>query len=236
MRLLLLSNSTIPGLGYLEYARPYISDFFGKKIKKIAFVPFAGVTVKWDDYEAKVQSVFSELGYEITSFHKAEDYREVLEDSDAVAVGGGNTFKLVHDLHASGLMKLIAEFVGEGMPYIGWSAGSNITCPSLRTTNDMPVIEPPYFDTLNLIPFQINPHYLDKNPEGHGGETREDRINEFLELNRKIHVVGLREGTILQLEDSKLTLVGDRPARIFKYGQPPYELTSQDDFSFLMSE
>jgi len=234
MRLLLLSNSTIPGLGYLEYALDDIKDYFGKNVKHIAFVPFAGVTVDWDTYEQKVQSVFSGLGYHIFSLHHEKDPIAALNKADAVAVGGGNTFKLVHDLHKTGLMKAIREKVIQGMPYSGWSAGSNVACPALFTTNDMPIIQPPSFECMNLVPFQINPHYLDKNPEGHGGETREDRIKEFLEINRNLTVVGLREGTILRVEDTQMKLLGNRPARIFRYGKEAVEMNHEQDLSFLL--
>ncbi|MBT4337313.1 MAG: dipeptidase PepE [Bacteroidetes bacterium] len=236
MRLLLLSNSTIPGLGYLEYAKDYLKDFYGTSVKRVAFVPFAGVTVNWDDYEAKVQSVYEEFGYEVFSLHKEDDPIAALDTADAIAVGGGNTFKLFHDMHETGLMRAVRKKVLDGMPFSGWSAGSNISCPTLCTTNDMPIILPKNFNGLNLIPFQINPHYLDKNPEGHGGETREDRINEFMEINRDKIVVGLREGTILRVEGDKMSLLGDRNARLFQYGKEAYELTNKDDFSFLLKE
>lgn len=131
-------------------------------------------------------------------------------------------------------MKSIKKKVKQGTPYIGWSAGSNIACPTLKTTNDMPIVEPEKFKTLNFVPFQINPHYLDDHPSNHGGETREMRINEFIEVNRDVYVVGLREGTMLLLEDKELTLMGNRKARIFKYGQDPKELSNEDDFSFLI--
>ena len=234
MRLLLLSNSTIPGFGYLEYALDFITDYFGKDVKKIAFVPYAGVTVDWDTYEKKVQSVFSQLGYDVFSLHHEKDPVAGLEKADAVAVGGGNTFKLVNDLHTTGLMKAIREKVLNGMPYSGWSAGSNVACPGLFTTNDMPIIQPPSFDCMKLLPFQINPHYLDKNPDGHGGETREDRINEFLEINRDKTVVGLREGTLLRVEGRKIILQGDRKMRIFKYAQEAMEVDNTADLSFLL--
>jgi len=234
MRLLLLSNSKIPGYDYLEYAIPYFIDFLGKNIKNIAFVPFAGVTIGWDDYEAKVKAVFSKFGYNIFSLHHFTNPEEGMEQADAVAVGGGNTFKLVHDLHKTGLTKIIHDKVLNGMPYMGWSAGSNVTCPTLRTTNDMPIIDPNGFETLNLIPFQINPHYLDKNPEGFGGETRDDRIKEFLELNKDITVVGLREGTLLRIEEKSMKLYGEHSARIFKYGKNFIELDNTADFSFLL--
>jgi dipeptidase E len=133
-----------------------------------------------------------------------------------------------------GLFPLIRERVLGGIPYIGWSAGSNIACPTLRTTNDMPIIDPKGFDCLNLVPFQINPHYLDKNPVGHGGETREQRIEEFLEINPDQFVVGLREGTMLRREGNQLSMIGQRTARIFRKGTIPEELGQKDDFSFLL--
>ena len=161
---------------------------------------------------------------------------EAIENADAIVVGGGNTWQLVKTLQEKGLMKVIRKRVRKGLPYIGWSAGSNIACPTLRTTNDMPIVEPKKFKTLKLVPFQINPHYLDDHPANHGGETREMRIREFIEINRDIFVVGLREGTMLLLEKNELSLIGSRNARIFKYGQDPRELSSEDDFSFLLSE
>lgn len=121
-----------------------------------------------------------------------------------------------------------------GVPFIGWSAGSNVACPTLRTTNDMPIIDPKGFDCLNLVPFQINPHYLDKNPEGHGGETREQRIEEFLEINPETYVVGLREGTMLRMEGGELRLIGERPVRIFKKGLVPMELGEKENLNFLL--
>ena len=131
-------------------------------------------------------------------------------------------------------MKPIRKKIKQGTPYIGWSAGSNIACPTLKTTNDMPIVEPVKFKTLKLVPFQINPHYLDDNPSNHGGETREVRINEFIEVNRSTYVVGLREGTMLLLKDESLTLIGNRKARIFRYGSDPIELINEDDFNFLL--
>ena len=144
--------------------------------------------------------------------------------ADIIMVGGGNTFHLVYHLHKNGLIPLVQKAVQDGKPYIGWSAGANVACPTLCTTNDMPIIQPDSFDTFNLVPFQINPHYLDANPDGHGGETREDRINEFLEINRKKVVVGLREGTGLWIENDEINLFGDKTARLFRYGKEPEEL------------
>jgi dipeptidase E len=137
-------------------------------------------------------------------------------------------------LQETGVMEAIRRKVLRGIPYVGWSAGANVACPTLRTTNDMPIIDPLGFDTLLLVPFQINPHYLDANPEGHAGETREQRIQEFLEINPDVTVVGLREGTMLRRENDVLRLVGSRSARIFKKGEFPVELGESDDFSFLL--
>ena len=149
-------------------------------------------------------------------------------------VGGGNTFRLVKMMHDNGLMAAIRDKVAEGAPYIGWSAGSNVTCPTLCTTNDMPIVEPISFKTLGLIPFQINPHYIDTHPEGHAGETRQQRILEYLAANRGMCVAGLREGCMLSVEDGKISLIGNRPLTLFRYGVPDKDYTSADDLSFLL--
>ena len=199
MRLLLISNSTNPGEDYLDYPKNNIKDFLGDKSKNAIFIPYAAVTFSFEEYEKKVNDRFAEIGHQVTSIHRFINPIEAIENSDAIVVGGGNTWQLVKMLQEKGLIKVIRKKVKQGTPYIGWSAGSNIACPSLKTTNDMPIVEPIKFKTLKLVPFQINPHYLDDNPANHGGETREVRINEFIEVNRETHVVGLREGTMLLL-------------------------------------
>ena len=234
MRLLLISNSTNPGEDYLDYPKNNIKDFLGDKSKNAIFIPYAAVTFSFEEYEKKVNDRFAEIGHQVTSIHRFINPIEAIENSDAIVVGGGNTWQLVKMLQEKGLMKVIRKKVRQGTPYIGWSAGSNIACPSLKTTNDMPIVEPIKFKTLKLVPFQINPHYLDDNPANHGGETREVRINEFIEVNRETHVVGLREGTMLLLENNDLTLIGKRKARVFKYGQEPLEISNEDDFNFLL--
>jgi dipeptidase E len=234
MRLLLISNSTNPGENYLDYPKNNIKDFLGEKSKNAIFIPYAAVTFSFEEYEKKVNDRFAEIGHQVTSIHRFINPIEAIENSDAIVVGGGNTWQLVKMLQEKGLMKVIRKKVKQGTPYIGWSAGSNIACPSLKTTNDMPIVEPIKFKTLKLVPFQINPHYLDDNPANHGGETREVRINEFIEVNRETHVVGLREGTMLLLENDDLALIGKRKARVFKYGQEPLELSEEDDFNFLL--
>jgi dipeptidase E len=234
MRLLLISNSTNPGEPYLAYPKDKIKEFLGAKPVKAVFIPYAAVTFSFDQYEEKVSERFREIGHDIVSIHRLNDPYEAVQNSSAIVVGGGNTWKLLKMLQDKKLIKIVRKKVLQGTPYIGWSAGSNVACPTIRTTNDMPVVEPDSFAAFNLIPFQINPHYLDTNPAGHAGETREQRIEEFIEANPGIYVAGLREGTMLLLEDGKLTLSGPRKVRIFRRGSLPVELDSTDDLSFLL--
>lgn len=236
MRLLLISNSTNPGEPYLDYPKYEIKKFLGDKPIKALFIPYAGITFSHDEYEEKVNNRFLDINHKVTSIHHFENPIEAIESADAIIVGGGNTWHMVKTLQDKGLMDVIKKKVEEGTPYIGWSAGSNIACPTLKTTNDMPISEPKSFNTLNLVPFQINPHYLDSHPSNHGGETREMRIEEFMVVNQETYVVGLREGTMLLVEDNKMNMIGDRTARIFKYGQEPVELSNKDDFTFLLSK
>jgi dipeptidase E len=234
MKLLLISNSTNAGEAYLDYPKNQIKTFLGAKPVNALFVPYAGIMFSYDDYVVKVETRFSEIGHHVTGIHRFADPVEAVENAEAIVVGGGNTWKLVQMLHQNCLMEAIRKKVLSGTPYIGWSAGSNVACPSLRTTNDMPIVHPIGFDTLHLVPFQINPHYLDAHPEGHGGETREDRIREFIELNPDVYVAGLREGTMFWIENGQIRLIGERPARIFKRGSEPLERDATADFSFLL--
>jgi dipeptidase E len=234
MRLLLISNSTNPGEQYLDYPKNNIRDFLGKAPVKALFIPYAAVTFSYDIYEEKVRDRFRELGHDIISIHRFPDAAGAVRNAEAIVVGGGNTWKLLKTVRDLNLVQAVREKVLSGTPYIGWSAGSNMACPTIRTTNDMAVVQPDSFDAFGLIPFQINPHYLDANPEGHAGETREQRIEEFIEINPDLYVAGLREGTMLLLENNKLSLIGPRSARIFRKGSPPLECTSSDDLSFLL--
>ncbi len=235
MRLLLISNSTMPGEAYLDYPKPEIRKFLGGKPLSVLFIPYAAVTFSFGIYEQIVAERFAELGFQVKSIHRSADPVRAVNEADVLVVGGGNTWQLVRMMHDNNLMEAIRIKVQGGTPYIGWSAGSNVACPTLRTTNDMPIIDPKGFDALGLVPFQINPHFLDTNPEGHGGETREQRILEFLEINPEVYVAGLREGTMLHIEDQQIRLIGRRTARIFKKGMVPVELGSEDDFGFLLS-
>ncbi len=235
MQLLLLSNSTNQGEEYLGWPREILRNFIKKnQIKSCLFVPYAGVTVTWDDYTNRVNEVFSQLDCTVQSVHLMPDLVAAVAQSECIVVGGGNTFRLVQMMHQTGIMAAVREKVLGGTPFIGWSAGSNIACPTLCTTNDMPIVQPLIFDTLNLVPFQINPHYLDANPEGHGGETREQRINEFQVLNPEVVVVGLREASALFLDGVRLNLLGNRSMRLFSAGKNPVELPAGSEIDFLL--
>jgi len=235
MRLLLLSNSTNPGEDYLSWPQKEIQAFLGSHPVSTLFIPYAAVTFSYDDYEAKVEARFSGWGHHVKSIHHAKDPVTEVENADVIIIGGGNTWQLVRLLHEHGLMEPIRKKILSGTPYIGWSAGSNVACPTLRTTNDMPIVDPLGFETLGLIPFQINPHYLDVHPEGFGGETREQRIQEFIEINPDIYVLGLRESTLLWLEENSLRLIGSKTARLFKKGEVAKELGEWDDLAFLVA-
>jgi len=208
-RLLLFSSSRVPDdERYLTWAADLVRDFFGPRVRTIAFVPHAGVTIALDDYAARTRDAFAEIGYDLRSVHQAANPVAAIRAADAVAVGGGNTFRLLECLYELGLLETIRERVMGGMPYLGWSAGSNVACPTIRTTNDMPVVQPPSLDAMGLLPFQINPHYSDFHPPGHRGETRAERLAEFVALNPGVPVLGLREGSILRRDRNLLQLLG----------------------------
>lgn len=214
--LLLISNSTNAGEEYLAYAMPHIEEFLKKHGAKSAlFIPYAGVTISWDDYYSRVKDRFDAIGVELKSIHNGSSVEEV----DAVVVGGGNTFNLLKCMQENKIMDSIRTRVLEqGMPYIGWSAGSVVASPTMCTTNDMPIVEPLSFKALELVPFQINPHYTEAHPEGHAGETRQMRIAEYIEANKETTVVGLREGCMIEVEGDEATLIGSQPVTIFHYG------------------
>jgi len=233
MRLLLISNSTNAGEQYLDYPKQRIKEFLGKKHVKALFIPYAAVTFSYDDYELKVRDRFREVRHDVISIHHYSDPVNAVEKASAIVVGGGNTWMLLKLLHEHKLIDPVRKRILAGVPYIGWSAGSNVACPTIQTTNDMPVAEPSSFKAFNLIPFQINPHYLDANPAGHAGETREQRIEEFIMVNPEIWVAGLREGTMFLIDGQYISLIGPRKARIFKKDHQPLELGENDDFRFL---
>ena len=233
MRLLLISNSTNAGEAYLAYPMPRIGEFL-RGVREVAFVPYAAVTFSYADYEKKVQARLSELGIRVRSVHRAKDPARMVREAEALCVGGGNTFALAKKMQEQGLMRAIRNRVKAGVPYVGWSAGSNVACPAISTTNDMPIVEPATFTAAGLVPFQINPHYTDAHPDGHAGETREQRLLEYVEANPCMTVAGLREGCILRVEDGRIELIGERPMRIFRKGLAPYEVRPGDDLNFLL--
>lgn len=220
-RLVLISTSTVFGTRYLEHANPELRDAFGS-ISRVLFIPHA--LQDRDAYAAKARPAFEEMGYGLDSLHEGSDPRRAIERAEAIFCGGGNTFRLLKALHEMGVLPLIQQRVINGMVYAGASAGSNLACPTIRTTNDMPIVQPPSFDALGLVRFQINPHYIDPTPGStHMGETRETRIREFHEEN-ETPVAGLREGAILRVEGTSITLKGVAGARVFRRGLDPLEV------------
>jgi dipeptidase E len=234
MRLLLMSNSTNAGEGFLDYSLEKIRTFLGPERVEALFIPYAGVTISFNDYEKRVRDRFADAGHDIKSIHHYDDPGAAVRQAAAIVIGGGNTFRLAELLHKNGLVETISNRVRDNLPYVGWSAGANVACPTICTTNDMPVVQPVSFNGFNLLKFQINPHYLDANPAGHAGETREMRINEYIEINRDVYVIGLREGCMLLLEGGRLELIGTRSMRVFKYGSAPVEIEPQVIADFLL--
>jgi dipeptidase E len=233
-RLLLLSNSTNFGEPFLQYPIRTIQEFLASSPGNVLFVPYAGVRISFADYVARVRERFSEIEIGVTSVHEVENPAVAVGSASAIVVGGGNTFCLLDRLYQNGLVERIRQRVLEGTPYVGWSAGSNVACPTIRTTNDMPVVEPPSLKAFGLVPFQINPHYTDATLPNHGGETRAERLTEFLEMNPTARVIGLREGTMLRVEDEKIELLGDKPARVFRKGLEGIESAPGDSLQFLL--
>lgn len=221
-RVLLLSTSKLYGREYLDHAEAEIRDFLGR-IRRVLFVPFA--IADRDGYAAKSRERFAAMGYGMDSLHDAADKQQAVNHAEAIFIGGGNTFRLLKTLYDFEVLPLIRARVENGLPYMGASAGSNVAGPTIRTTNDMPIVEPPSFNALGLVSFQINPHYLDPDPAStHMGETREERILQFLEEN-ETPVVGLREGAMLRVEAGSTMLKGSSGARVFRKGQPPVEVS-----------
>ncbi|HEY2943488.1 MAG TPA: dipeptidase PepE [Vicinamibacteria bacterium] len=220
-RLLLLSNSTEHGRGYLDHAMPDIRDFLGP-VRRVVFVPFA--LRDREAYTAKVRTRFEPEGIAVHGLRPEGSESAVVETAEAVFVGGGNTFRLLDTLQRTGMLEAVRRRARAGAPYLGASAGTNIAAPTIKTTNDMPIVQPASFDALGLVPFQINPHYVDADPSSrHMGETREERLREFLEENDAV-VVGLREGAWLRVEERRARLGGLRGARIFRRDRDPEEV------------
>src|SRR5262245_19932342 len=231
-RLLLISNSALHGSGYLDHAAKEIRNFLGA-VRSVLFIPFA--QGNRDAYAAQARQRLAAMRYEMDSADEASDPKQAVNAAEAVFVGGGNTFRLLKGLYDFELLPPIRRRVAEGMPYLGSSAGSIVACPTLKTTKDMPVVEPPSFDALSLVGFQISPHYLDLDPGStHLVATEEDGINQYLEENHA-PVVGLREGTMLRVEHESIALRGITAARIFRKGQVPIEVGPGSNLAELLS-
>jgi dipeptidase E len=213
IRVLMLSSSKVGKENYLRHAMPMFNQYLSE-IKELLFIPFAGVSVSWNDYTAKVQDALP--NYQVKGIHQFSDPHQAIETAQAILVGGGNTFNLLNQLYQQNLLSKIQRQVHKGTPYVGWSAGSNICGNSIRTTNDMPIVQPPSFDALNFVPFQLNPHYTDYQPPRYHGETRDQRIEEFCILNPLMPVIGIREGTALLLQGNNLVLKGEVDGVVFE--------------------
>ena len=231
--IIIASTSTVHGGDYLEYLLPELSVHF-EHCKTILFIPFARPGgISHNEYTEKVALAFAKINKEIKGIHEFEDFAKAIKNAEGIFTGGGNTFLLVSQLYKNKIINLLAETVKNGTPYLGTSAGSNICGLTMQTTNDMPIIYPPSFQTLGLVPFNLNPHYLDPDTQSkHMGETRETRINEFHSFNN-VPVIGLREGSWLDVKGDKITLKGNLAARLFRQNQTPEEIESESDLSYL---
>lgn len=232
LRLLLVSNSTLHGRGYLDHVANALEAFLAGT-RRVVFVPYA--LADQSSYAARARVRFAALGLELDSIHDASDPTAAIGSAEAVFVGGGNTFRLLRTMQQTGVLGAIRERALAGMPYVGSSAGSNVAAPTIRTTNDMPIVEPTSLDALGLVPFQINPHYLDPDQSStHMGETREERLLQYLEENER-PVCGLREGAWLHVEGGAVTLLGTTGARIFRRGLAPVERLPGDRLEDLLA-
>lgn len=224
MNIILASTSTLFGGNYLEYLKPEIQNLFSET-NEIIFVPFARPGgISHEEYTKKAREFFTQINIKVKGLHEFEDKIEAVNNAKGIFTGGGNTFLLVKTLHEENLMEVLKENVENGTPYLGCSAGSNIGGLNMKTTNDMPIVYPPSFECMGLVPFNVNPHYLDPNPDlKHNGETRETRIKEFLTQNNT-KVVGLREGNWIRKIGQKITVEGKELTRIFEKNKEPYEI------------
>lgn len=232
-KIIIASTSTLHGGSYLDYLLPELQSHF-KGLKSILFIPYARPGgISHDEYTQKVSEAFQTINISVKGIHEFENAETAIKNAEGIFTGGGNTFLLVTKLYYHNVMQILSETVKNGTPYLGTSAGSNICGLSMQTTNDMPIVYPPSFQTLGLIPFNINPHYLDPELQSkHMGETRETRIKEFHAFN-SIPVLGLREGSWLEVKGDKITLKGKLKARLFLQNENPQELETESNLSNL---
>ena len=224
---IIASTSTVHGSGYLEYILPELQLFF-KNVKTILFIPYARPSgISYDNYTAKAKEAFAKINIDVSGIHEFENPKEAVLNAEAIFTGGGNTFELVNQLYKNDVIASLKVVVESGTPYLGTSAGSNICGVNMMNTNDMPIVYPPSFDTMGLIPFNINAHYLDPDPTSkHMGETRETRIKEFHVFN-KVPVLGLREGSWLEVSNNDIKLKGELSARLFRKDKEAVELDAE---------
>lgn len=232
MRLLLISNSTNPGEDFLAHPTSQLRNFLAG-ISRVVFLPYAAVTSTFNEYEMKVQQKFDEFNVKVESLHHSKNPKMTIREAEAFVVGGGNTFKLLKMIQQLDIIETLRYKVLDGAPYIGWSAGANVACPTICTTNDMPIVEPDNFSAFNLVRFQINPHFIDNHDPNHGGETREQRIEEFTIMDPFSYVVGLREGSMLLVEEGDIKLLGKKSLKVFRNGDSPREIAPGEDLDFL---
>ena len=231
--LLLISSSRAGNSGYLEPALAQLAQHFGPG--EVLFIPYAGVSIDYDSYCHMVAEALAPVGIQIRGIHRCSDALQAVQQARAIAVGGGNTFRLLEQLYHHQLIEPIRAAIASGVPYAGWSAGSNIAGLSIRTTNDMPIVEPPSFNALQLVPFQLNPHYSDYQPPGFHGETRDQRLAEFMCLNPTTPVLAIREGTALQITDERMQLLGDSAGYVFLAGTKTVLPAGQDCSKWLIT-
>jgi dipeptidase E len=237
-RILAFGSSRVGTGGFMAEAVPVIKNFLDEKPLNIGFIPFASVGNGYDEYGSMIQACFVATPYKINTVYP-QNAKATIEHADVIMVGGGNTFKLLHDIYKYQLLEVIRDRINADVPYIGWSAGSNITGPTIATTNDMPIIEPKSFNGLGLLAFQINPHYTNRKIDGHNGETRDQRLEEFVRLNPGVPVVALPEGTAVKLDYGVLRFIGQLPGVLFQSGENEEEINRREiqvdeDLSFLL--
>jgi len=232
MRLLLLSNSRNPGGGWLDHAAAEIRDFLGPPRGMLLFFPFAAVAMSFDAYSAMARKRFARMGYRLIGAQRASP--SAAREAAGFIAGGGNTFRLLDEMQRRGWLAVVKRAARGGKPFVGWSAGANLACPSIRTTNDMPIVEPRSLAAMGLLPFQLNPHYTERSLPRHGGESRDERIAEFQALNPDVRVLGLREGSLLRLEGRRLELRLGPGAELFSGSSRKKSFKAGSDLSFLL--
>jgi dipeptidase E len=225
----------MPGTNFFSWAKPVVKSFLGAGINEVVFVPFAAVTIGYDTYSETVSKVFEDMGIRLRPIHREGDMVGAMKNAQAIVVGGGNSFALLNAVYARDLLTVIRAQVNDGTPYVGWSAGANLACPTIKTTNDMPVVVPPSLDALNLVPFQINPHYHELKFENQGGETRKERLQEFLVLNPDKKVIGLPEGMFVERNNDVLVVGGNGTAKLFEAGKEIAELHAGANVDYLLA-